>query len=124
MEILAHGTKGGYKSNLIPNKQAAFALGDIISGNSEKTVGKYFYTLCFIKNGCVFTKYTILRDSLRSKSIGCIGFSLFLFSTKELVQKGRDVKSLLDQLSKYYIDHYTLDNNINYFLLLKFQFFL
>lgn len=114
MELLVHGTKQGYKSSLIPNVQAAFSIGDIRNGvNDEKCLGKSLYSLAFLKGGCVFTKYTILRDTLRAYATGNIAFSLFLSADSELSGKGAAVKSLLDKLSSYYIDKYVRDNNIN-----------
>lgn len=34
-------------------------------------------------------------------------------ANRELPGKGVDVKSLLDKLSRYYIDNYVIDNNLN-----------
>ena len=114
MEIVVHGTKQGYKSNFIPNFQASFALGDIRNGvNNESPLGKSIYSLSFIRSGCVYSKYTIVRDTLRSYAIGNIAFSLFLPANKELSGKGKDIKSLLDKISSYYIEKYVRENNIN-----------
>ncbi len=114
MEVVVHGTKQGYKGNFIPNFQPSFALGDIRNGvNNEYPLGKSAYSLAFINKGCVFTKYTIVRDTLRSYAIGTVAFSLFLHANRELSGKGADVKSLLDKLTRHYIDNYVRDNNIN-----------
>jgi len=116
MELLIHGTKQGYKSNFRPNAKPSFALGDIdiLNGvNDENPLGNSVYSLAFVNGGCVFTKYIIIRDTLRYYSIGYIAFSLFLPSNKELLLKGADVKSLLDKLSRSYTDEFVRDNNIN-----------
>jgi len=114
MELIVHGTKQGYKSNFIPNVQPIFALGDIRNGvNNENPLGQSIYSLAFIRGGYIFTKYTIIRDTLRAYATGNIAFSLHLSSNRELEGKGASVKSLLDNLSKYYIDNYTRENNIN-----------
>ncbi|HAQ38188.1 MAG TPA: hypothetical protein DCQ58_06730, partial [Saprospirales bacterium] len=114
MELLVHGTKQGYKSSFIPNSQPTFSLGDIRNGvNNENPLGKSAYSIAFFNGGIVYTKYTIIRDTLRAYATGNIAFSLFLPANRELGGKGADVKSLLDKLSKFYIEEYVRDNNVN-----------
>lgn len=114
MEVVVHGTKQGYKSNFIPNTTPSFSMGDIRNGvNSEYPLGKSAYSLAYRNNGCVYTKYTIVRDTLRSYATGFIAFSLFLSDNKILHRKGEDVKSLLDKLSERYSKDYIRENNIN-----------
>ena len=114
MELVVHGTKQGYKSSFIPNIQPSFSLGDIRNGvNNENPLGKSVYSIAFSNGSCIFTKYTIIRDTLRSYAIGTIAFSLYLSANKELSGKGQDVKTLLDKLMNKYIDEYVRDNNIN-----------
>lgn len=112
MELIVHGTKGGYKSNFRPNITPPFSMSDVRNGmNNEKPLGKSAYSIAFANGGCVFTKYTIVRDTLRSYATGNVAFSLFLPAKKKL--SGKDVKSLLDKLMDYYIKHYVKDNSIN-----------
>ncbi|GHT87496.1 hypothetical protein FACS189474_0410 [Bacteroidia bacterium] len=114
MEVVVHGTKGGYKSNFRPNITPTFSLSDIRNGsNNENPLGKSVYSIAFTNGGCVFTKYTIVRDTLRSFATGNIAFSLFISADKELSGKGANVKSLLDKLMTHYIANYVKDNNIN-----------
>ena len=114
MELVVHGTKGGYRSSLIPYVTPSFALGDIGNGvNNESPLGESVYSIAFVNGGCVFTKYTIVRDTLRYYATGTIAFSLFLPAGKELQGKGADIISLLDGLSDRYTEDYIKDNNIN-----------
>lgn len=113
MEFVVNGTKGGFRT--LYSTPSAPSIGSDIRNNvsSEDAVGKSLYALAFSANGCAFTKYFIVRDTLRSYSTGTIAFSLFLPFNKELANKGADVKSLLDKISLYYSDNYIIDNNIN-----------
>jgi len=115
MEIVVHGTKQGYKSSFISNRPPSFALGDIRNGvNDENPLGNSAYTLAFINGGCVYSKYTIIRDTLRSYATGNIAFSIYLPRNIELLSdKGGNIISLLDELSNHYIEKYVKDKNIN-----------
>lgn len=114
MEVIVHGTKQGYKSNFISNTTPSFSMGDIRSGvNSEYPLGEFVYSLAYRNNGCVYTKYIIVRDTLRSYATGFIAFSLFLSRYKTLRMKGKVIKSLLDKLSERYKEDYIRDNNLN-----------
>ena len=114
MEFVVNGTKGGFRIILYSTPNAPSIVGDIRNNSSsEDAVGKSLYAIAFAAGGCAYTKFLIIRDTLRSYSTGTIAFSLFLPSNKELVNKGADVKSLLDKVSLYYSDNYIRDNNIN-----------
>jgi hypothetical protein len=113
MEVIIHGTKGGY--NTLHKTSNAPLLDIDIRNNtsSEAAIGEFAYSIAFIANGSVFTKYIIIRDSLRSHATGTIAFSLILSKGKELVEKGKDVQSILDELSSHYLSNYVKNNNIN-----------
>lgn len=114
MELLIHGSKHGYKANLNPNKPTSFYLSDIRNDyNTEKSIGKSLYSLAFINQGCVYSKYTIIRDTLRSYATGNIAFSLFIPASKQVKGSGKDIKSLLDRLSNVYFDKYIVSYNNN-----------
>ena len=113
MEIVVHGTKGGYR--ILFKTPVAPSIGSDIRNNvsSEAAVGKSAYSIAFAANGTVFTKYIIIRDALRNDATGFIAFSLFLLFNEELPGKGADVKSILDDLSNHYVDHYVRNYSIN-----------
>jgi hypothetical protein len=113
MEVVIHGTKGGYR--ILFKTPGAPSIGSDIRNNvsSEAAIGRSAYSIAFATNGYIFTKYLIIRDSLRSDATGFIAFSLFLSFNKELQNKGADVKSILDELSKHYVDNYIRNNSIN-----------
>lgn len=113
MEVLIHGTKGGYRL-LFKTPGAPSIISDIRNNvSSEAAVGKFAYSISFAANGYNFTKYLIIRDALRSEATGYIAFSLFLLFNQELQNKGADVKSILDELSGHYLHNYIRNNSIN-----------
>ena len=114
MEIVVHGTKGGYKTKLFSTSNRPLSFGDVRNGvNTEYSVGQSLYAIEFLNDGYVFTKYIIVRDSLRSFATGNIAFSLVINSNKELSRKGADVFALLENLSNHYKSNYIKENNIN-----------
>jgi len=111
MELVVYGTKGGFRT-LYSTPSAPSIASDLRNNvSSENVLGKSLYAIAFADKGCVFTKYTIVRDTQRSSATGSIAFSLFISSTQKL--DGTNVKFLLDKLSNYYADNYVKDNNMN-----------
>jgi len=111
MEVIVHGTKGGYKV-LYQTPNAPFSIArDVrrIDRNDGSTVGQTAYSIAFSNNGCVYTKYVIVRDILR-EAVGNIAFSVYIPNNKKI--KGNDVKTLLDQLSGTYCQAYVVDGNL------------
>ena len=114
MELVIHGTKGGYKANLFSTPNAPSSLGDIRKGAStENPLGQELYSIAYSNGVCIFTKYIILRDSLRSFATGTIAFSLYLSVNKELSGNGADIITLLDKLYVFYKNKYVKENNLN-----------
>lgn len=113
MEVVIFGTKGGYRT--LFKTSGAPAIGSEIRNNvgSEAALGKFAYSIAFVANGCLFTKYIILRDTLRNNATGFLAFSLYVSKDKSLLKKGADVKFILDQLSDRYLELYVRDNCIN-----------
>lgn len=114
MKILIHGRKSGYTTlypKPVPKEFFSFAS-DIQSGsarNSEVFYGKMFYTLAFVENGWVYSKYVIGQDVGRGH-IGEIGIAVFIPYVKKLA--GKNIKQLLDELIEIYKDNYIVDNKI------------
>jgi hypothetical protein len=114
MELIIHGTKEGYRSCFNPNYTSKFSMSDIRNGvNTEHPLGQSAYSIAFTNEGYVYTKYIIVRDTLRNYATGFVAFSLFLLKEEELLNKGKDVKTLLDDISSIYVGKYIKDNNIN-----------
>jgi hypothetical protein len=111
MELVVHGTKGGYRT--LYSTPGAPAIANDIRNNvsSENALGETSYAISFAAGGCVFTKYCIVRDSLRSYATGTVAFSLFLPAREKMA--GIDVHTLLDKLLSHYTGHYIKDNNVN-----------
>jgi hypothetical protein len=110
MELIIHGTKGGYKILYsTPNIPQAVARDVRPDTSSEKAIGQSAYSLSFIAEGSIFTKYTIVRDMLRGMYTGNIAFSLLLRNNEKL--SGAKIKSLLDEIAGWY-SKYIPGNNL------------
>jgi hypothetical protein len=111
MNIIIHGTKGGYRV-LYATPNSPLLAGDSRSATSnESAVGQSAYSIAFAANGCVFTKFVIIRDIMRSMATGNIAFSVYIPNNQKI--SGTDVKSLLDQLSNHYCKNYTYSSNLD-----------
>lgn len=111
MEVIVHGTKGGYKV-LCQTENVPFSIArDVrrIDRNDGNPVGQSAYSIAFAEGGCAFTKYIIVRDKERA-AVGNIAFSVFLHGTKKL--PGKDIKNLLDELAEKYSHDYIIDGNL------------
>jgi hypothetical protein len=112
MNIIIHGTKGGggrifYKTDNAP----ASWVGDLRRNCEEDTLGNTLYSIEFPSNGCVFTKYVIVRDIRRNREVGYVAFSVYCKNSERMT--GNDMKTLLDELLKHYYDNYIVGNNLN-----------
>jgi hypothetical protein len=114
MKIFIQARKDGYNvlyPTPTPTEFYQFAS-DIQSASANNDAiyyGKNFYTLAFVNDGCIFTKYVIGYDVQRN-NLGNVGISVFIPNTEKL--SGVDVKTLLDELVNIYCRNYCPDNNI------------
>lgn len=110
MEIIIHGSKGGYRV-LYKTPKAPYdgAWDTRPLASNEDAVGSVAYSVVVLPEGVLYSKYKIIRDALRSKSTGNIGFSLFIPLNKKL--KGEKVKEVLDELESHYSKKYIIENN-------------
>ena len=115
MKIFIQGRKDGYNT-LYPKPtpteffQFASDIQRIDAQNNAQNYGKSLYAIAFNGNGCIFTKYIIGYDTLRS-NIGNIGISVFIPINQKML--GADIKTLLDELIKIYTSNYCPDFKIN-----------
>jgi hypothetical protein len=112
MEILIHGTKGGYKVlDKTPNFPFSIARdvrrSDV--ANNRATIGQFAYSIAFADNGCVYSKYIGVWDIGR-KAIGNIAFAVYIPNSKRIA--GSDMKNLLDDLVGWYWQEYIIDGNL------------
>lgn len=110
MNIIIHGTKGGYRVLYSTPNSPLIAEDSRSAASSESVIGQSAYSITFAANGCVLTKFMIVRDMIRNMATGNIAFSIYLPNNQKLT--GSDVKSLLDQLSSHYCRMYAPDNNL------------
>jgi hypothetical protein len=111
MNIIIHGTKGGHRVFYSSPNSPAIAGDSRSASSSENPVGKSAYSIAYTSNGCMLTKYVIVRDLIRNMSTGNVAFSVYLPNDQKL--SGTDVKSLLDKLSNHYCAQYAPENNLD-----------
>lgn len=102
MEIVVHGTKDG--RNTFTPKEISNML-DITHDNASETpIGQVAYSIRFVQNYLIYTKFKIVRDVLGEKRTGFLGISLYL--TRNEKMPGNDTVSLLDRLMSEYCKQY------------------
>ncbi len=107
INIAIQGTKGGYR--LIYGEQKLFS--DPSADTTKwQAIGKTLYSLMFVENSCVFSKYKIIRDVIGDKRQGTIAFSVVLSNNQKL--SGKNLKSLIDRISEQYCQEYIDGNNL------------
>lgn len=113
MEIVIHGTKDGSQTLFYTNYELSRVIvSDIRSGsNNDKPLGNSAYAVAYIPNGIVFSKYLIIKDTLRSYATGTIAVSLFL--TFEEIMTGENIKAIIDKLLFTYEKNYIVNNLMN-----------
>ena len=111
MEIIVHGTKGGYKVlHQTPNVPFSIARDVRRSDrNDGNPVGQTAYSIAFAEGGYSFSKYLIVRDIERS-AVGNIAFSVFISNNQKL--DGVNIINLLDELIGKYSQEYIIDGDL------------
>ena len=112
MEIVVHGTKGGYDIFTTNKKTGLFDVNT--DAPSASAIGQEAYAIRFFDKTLIFSKYRIIRDVRGGKRTGFIAFSLFLHEAKKL--PGKEILSILNSVSSEYYRVYLPenDNNLQY----------
>lgn len=113
MEIVVHGNNDGYEK-LYSTKEGIgyIVLNDIRKvARNDKQLGHSAFTLAFVENGYIISKYKVVKDALRNNTKGFIAFSLFFPSNREL--DGGSIILLLNEISAIYSDKYISGNRMN-----------
>ena len=109
MDIIVHGTKGGYHIfSPSPFRCVFDARPD--SGKSS-AIGQEAYAIHFDQSHYVFSKYKIIRDVPGDKRTGNLAVSLALAYHEKM--SGADVKMLLDNIFDAYCSRYLAGNNLD-----------
>ena len=111
MKIVVHGSIGGYRLLYATPRAPQIARDVCKIVNNEQVIGESAYSLAFMANGNVFTKYVFVRDSLRNFATGTMAISLYLTADEKSERK--NVKAILDELLQYYCDRYIKNYNTN-----------
>jgi hypothetical protein len=101
MEVIIHGTNGGYRI-FYQTKNIPFSTArDVrrIDRNDGTPVRQTAYSLAFVENGCVYSKYVIVRDIERA-AVGNVAFTVYVPNTQKL--SGADAKAIVDELAQEY----------------------
>jgi hypothetical protein len=113
MKLAIHGTKDGYRILYKTDDEFARIISrDIRKGaQGDEQLGKTAYSLAFIDNGCAYSKYVIVKDSLRSFATGTIAISLFVGVDETM--KANDIFKLLNELYSSYDAEYIRNHYLN-----------
>lgn len=113
MDLVIYATKDGLRTLYSTNDDIAYLIAEEkrSGANKDSSLGGFVYGLSFIESGFVFTKYLIVKDTLRSNALGFIAFSLHISKSKTI--KGIEAKEILDKLSANYTNAYIKDNYLN-----------
>lgn len=111
MEVIIHGTKGGYKI-LYQTQNIPFSIARDVrrsDKNDGNPVGETAFSIAFAEKGYSFSKYIIVRDIERA-AVGNIAFSVFIPNNKKI--EGKDILTLLDELAGKYCQDYIIEGNL------------
>ncbi len=113
MEVVVYGTNDGYRILYATNDDLARIIArDIRKGaQGDSQLGQTAYSLAFLANGYVFTKFVIVKDSLRSFATGTIAFSLFI--GPDATMKAEDILGVLNELYSFYESKYIRNHYLN-----------
>ena len=113
MKLAIHGTNDGYRIMYTNDEGFARLIArDIRKGaRGDEQLGSTAYALVFINAGCVYLKYVIVKDSLRSFATGTIAFSLLIERNEKINPK--DIYNLLNELYRAYAERYIKNNYLN-----------
>lgn len=113
MKIAIHGTKDGYRILYTTDQTFARVVArDIRKGAvGDAQLGSTAYALSFIEGTCAFTKYIIVKDSIRDFSTGTIAFSVCVERDEEIASS--DIYNLLNELYSVYNEKYIKNHYLN-----------
>lgn len=113
MKLAIHGTNDGYRIMYTNDEGFARLIArDIRKGaRGDEQLGSTAYALVLINAGCVYSKYVIVKDSLRSFSTGTIAFSLLIERNEKIIP--RDIYNLLNELYSSYSQEYIKNHYLN-----------
>jgi hypothetical protein len=98
MEIIITGTIGGWKV-FYSKSTAPSSIRDVRPQKRSEgpiPIGQTAYSIAIDTEGCVFTKYIIIKDQVRNEA-GNIAFSIFTKHNEKL--SGQNINKLLDELA-------------------------
>jgi hypothetical protein len=109
MNIVIHGTKGGYR--LITPERVSGLFDARPDYSKVAAIGQQAYAIHFTNGNIVFSKYRIIRDAIGDLRTGNIAFSIAMHKNKRLISS--DIQSLLDKVAKEYCSKYIVGDNLD-----------
>jgi hypothetical protein len=110
MQIVIHGTNGGYH---IFTPEKGKMLDARPDSNKVGSIGQQAYSINYTESSIVFSKYRIIRDVVGDKRTGNVAFSIIIPHSKKL--SGIDVLAILDKLSNYFCSKHIVNDNLDNF---------
>lgn len=113
MELYTYGTNNGEQSNLFSDKiNTRNVAQDYRNSSTEKSLrGKSLYSLRTINNTIIYSKIILVIDTIRSKALGFLAFSLALEKDEFLAKEA--IVELLDEVHKRFEDEYMFEHKMN-----------
>lgn len=109
MDIIIHGTKGGW--DIFSTKKVSGLLDVTPDTVIGAPIGQEAFGIRFMDDNVIFSKYKIIRDVRGAKRIGFLAFSLLLSKGEKL--SGTDIIALLEKISRDYCLEYIPENDNN-----------
>ncbi|MBO7636481.1 MAG: hypothetical protein J6S89_07870, partial [Paludibacteraceae bacterium] len=107
MKVYINGLKDGHENFYPGQKPREFdVLKDERSMSGGSAKGEYLYSIAMTYDGCIFSKYYGIY-SIPRRDYGYIAFSVFIDNRHKL--SGKELKNLLDELSRCYLERYVVD---------------
>ena len=109
MDIIVHGTKGGYDTFTPKVMRGIFDARP--DSSNVLAIGQQAYSLHFYGDNYIFSKYIIIRDVPGDKRTGNVAVSLVLPNNKKL--SGAEIVLLIDSAFNEYCEKYIVGNNLD-----------
>lgn len=113
MKLAIHGTNNSYRILYTNDEEFARIVAKDIrkSALGDAQLGSYAYALFLINGTCVFTKYVIIKDSLRSFATGTFAISVGLERGEKI--RPKEIYNILNELYSAYANNHIKDNCLN-----------
>ena len=106
MEIIVHGTKDGYRTFYATSIELSDS--SRVLGNNENSIGSEAYSIEYLENNYIFSKYRIVYDDEGDNRTGFLAFAIAIPNTEKL--DGNQIYQFLNELADKYTESYMPSN--------------